>query len=139
MAGLFCACVSSPLASGKAGASLPENVSSGIPDVVVVSGSNYEMGFQYGTQCAAKIKYATAIAKQSAMPYFGVETVLKDLEVISYYADRFNPKMREWIEGMQAGCKAAGYSVSYYDLLLNIILPSELWCRLRNHTRMKPG
>jgi len=107
----------------------PAQTTSPMPPVIVVSGSNYEMGYQYGEQAAPLIYRNLAILKSNVIKAFGKEAAYKDMEVWSYYADKYNPGLRDWLEGMRAGLKKEGYNVSYHDLVLLTVYPAQMWCR----------
>ena len=108
--------------------------------VVVVSGSNYEMGFQYGEQTGdliaanrdstwellnTKIKYTD----QSGDHFLKHEDILEDIKVWTYYIEKYSPKLVEWLYGISAGCLKKGVNVSYVDLVALMVLPQELWSR----------
>lgn len=107
----------------------PAQTTSAMPPVIVVSGSNYEMGYQYGTQAADLIYHNVAITKGQAVARYGEETVDNDQQVWAYYADQYDPDIRDWLEGIRAGCRAQGYRISYNDLILLTIYPCEMWAR----------
>lgn len=104
-------------------------VSTGFPQVVVVSGSDYEMGVQYGNQTAPAIMHNLAIFKSKLFAAYGAETVGKDMQVWDYYLKKYDPALGDWINGIVAGCKEKGYDVSYSDLVLIMVYPTELWSR----------
>lgn len=107
----------------------PVQTASAMPPVVVVSGSNYEMGYQYAKQLAPLIYKTVTVLNSEIIPIYGYETVIKDMQVHTYYADKYNPELRAWMEGILAGCKEQGYEVSYEELMLATVFPSELWTR----------
>ena len=51
------------------------------------------------------------------------------MEVWAYYADKYDPGLRKWLEGMKAGLKKEGYNISYNDLVLLTVYPAQMWCR----------
>lgn len=104
-------------------------VPSGFPQVVVVSGSNYEMGVQYGNQTAPRILHNLAIFKSKLNAAYGADTVGKDMQVWDYFLKKSDPTLVDWITGIVAGCKQSGYDVSYIDLVLLMVYPTELWAR----------
>jgi hypothetical protein len=114
----------------KVNSTTPEvYVSTGFPQVVVVSGTEYEMGLQYGQQTAARLAHNVAIQKNQLYEIYGQETVTTDLRVWDYYIKTYTPAMAEWFRGMADGCSQEGYNLSYYDILLVSYYPSELWSR----------
>jgi hypothetical protein len=101
----------------------------GLPKVIVVSGTNYEMGMQYGEQAAAAINHNIAIFKSRLNKAFGSANVEKDMKVWDYYIRKFDPTLVEWIEGILAGCKKKGVDAGYLDLLAVTVYPAEMWQR----------
>lgn len=99
------------------------------PPVIVVSGSNEEMGQQYASQVPDLIYRNIVLLKSKIIAQYGEELTKSDLQVWSYYADKHDPGLRGWIEGMQKGMKAAGYDVDYLDILLVTVYSGEMWCR----------
>ena len=97
--------------------------------VVVVSGSNHEMGVQYGEQ-AAKLIAANRDATWDLLDdQLDRDTVLKDIKVWTYYLEKYDPKLKDWLLGISDGCKNKGFEVSYVDLVALMVLPQELWAR----------
>jgi len=106
--------------------------------VVVVSGSNYEMGVQYGEQAADLIAanrdvtwnlLDTRVTAFPGGPPLGREVVLKDIEVWTYYLEKYDPQLKEWLLGISKGCKNKGFDISYVDLMAIMVLPQEVWAR----------
>jgi len=106
--------------------------------VVVVSGSNYEMGVQYGEQAADLIAanrdvtwnlLDTRVTAYPGGPPLGREVVLKDIQVWTYYLEKYNPQLKKWLLGISEGCKNKGLNVSYVDLMAIMVLPQEVWAR----------
>jgi hypothetical protein len=105
--------------------------------VVVVSGTNYEMGVQYGEQ-AAKLIAAnrdvtwnlldTGVKGLDGQP-LGREVILKDIQVWTYYLEKWDPQLKTWLLGISKGCKNKGFKVSYVDLIAIMVLPQEVWAR----------
>lgn len=128
---LCIALVMSILLSGyAAAANIPEVQStSASPPVIVVSGTNEEMGYQYGLQAADLIYRNVNMLKSNVIAQYGAELAAADMEVWSYYADKYDPGLRPWLEGMQKGLKAEGYEVAYSDLILTTVYPAVMWCR----------
>jgi hypothetical protein len=104
-------------------------LSTGFPQVVVVSGTDREMGIQYGEQAAAAIVHNVAIFKSRLYDSLGSETTDKDMQVWNYYLTKHDPTYREWLLGIIEGCKHKGYEVSYLDLIMLVVYPTELWAR----------
>ena len=104
-------------------------LSTGFPQVVVVSGTNYEMGMQYGRQTAHAIVHNVAIFKSKLYDKHGSDNVTKDMQVWNYYLMEHDPTLKDWIQGISDGCSQKGYYVSYLDLILLMYYPTELWSR----------
>lgn len=104
-------------------------VSTGFPQVVVVSGSNFEMGQQYGEQAAAAIGHNLAIMKSHLYEVHGKTNVDNDMKVWDYYNKKNDPGLEDWLKGIIKGCKKKKVKVSYYDLVLLMVYPTELWAR----------
>ncbi len=128
MVGLWLMVFQVPSVSYTASAQLPY-MSTGFPQVVVVSGTNYEMGVQYGRQTAAAIFHNVAIFKSKLYDAYGSETVKKDMQVWDYYIRKYDPTLVDWIRGISAGCRSKRFNVSYLDLVLLMVYPTELWAR----------
>lgn len=107
----------------------PAQTTSAMPPVIVVSGSNYDMGYQYGEQAALLISHNLAILKSKVVDKYGEEAAYKDMEVWSYYADKYDPGLRDWWEGMRVALKEKKYDISFQDLVLLTVYPAEMWCR----------
>ena len=128
MVGLWLMVFQVPSVSYTASAQLPY-MSTGFPQVVVVSGTNYDMGVQYGRQTAAAIFHNVAIFKSKLYDAYGSETVKKDMQVWDYYIRKYDPTLVDWIRGISAGCRSKRVNVSYLDLVLLMVYPTELWAR----------
>jgi hypothetical protein len=118
--------------SGSKNSTTPEPyVSTGFPQVVIVSGTNYEMGVQYGEQAAAAIYSNTRIFKSRLYKAIsgGEATVTEDMRVWDYYLNLYDPTLKDWLNGIAQGCANKGYTVSYLDLIILLQYPTELWSR----------
>jgi hypothetical protein len=104
-------------------------VASGFPQVVVVSGTNYEMGVQYGKQAASAIYHNLIIFKSKLYTALGSETVTEDMQVWDYFLMQYDPTLKDWLDGIRQGCYEMGFNVSYADLILLMVYPTELWSR----------
>ncbi len=108
----------------------PESyVSTGYPKVVMVSGSNFDMGRQYGEQAAAAIGHNLAIMKSHLYEVHGKTTVDNDMKVWDFYNKENDPELQDWLKGIIKGCKKQKVKISYYDLVLLMVYPTELWAR----------
>ena len=104
-------------------------VTTGFPQVVVVSGTNYEMGVQYGEQSTAAIVHNVALFKSRLCDKFGSEKVTKDMQVWDYYLKKHDPVYADWLNGIMEGCKRKGHVVTYLDLIALMVYPTEFWAR----------
>ena len=105
--------------------------------VVVVSGSNYEMGVQYGQQAAELIAVnrdvvwnilETKVVDSNNVP-LGRGVIDKDIQVWTYYQKKYDPGLTEWFKGISRGCKNKGFDISYADLVALMVYPQEVWAR----------
>jgi hypothetical protein len=89
-----------------------------IMPVVILQGSDYEMGYQYGQQAGPilvmrkEASWATVLNKQSR------EDVLHTLKAYQWYIRKYAPEIIEEMKGMAAGARDAGYDLTYVDVLL---------------------
>ncbi len=120
-----------PAASSESAFTVPSQpyLPTGFPQVVVVSGTDREMGIQYGKQAGTAIFHNLAIFKSRLYDRFGSETVAKDMQAWDYYLTKHDPSYREWLLGIIEGCKLKGYEVSYPDLVMLMVYPTQVWAR----------
>jgi hypothetical protein len=106
--------------------------------VVIVSGTNYEMGVQYGEQAAELIVenrdvtwnlLDTQVTEYPGGPPLGREVILKDIQVWTYYLEKYDPQLKDWLLGISKGCENKGFEVSCVDLIAIMVLPQEVWAR----------
>lgn len=96
----------------------------GILPVVIVSGSDYEMGYQYGQQAGRYIQKTKEAQWASALKTFNHDEVIRAIKANQHYINEFTPEWLDFMKGMSDGATAAGYAVSYTDvLLINCTLP----------------
>jgi hypothetical protein len=90
-----------------------------IMPVVIMSGSDYEMGYQYGQQAAPYIEMLKFGEWASALRRFGKrERVVAELQVLEQYVREYCPEAIEQMRGISDGAISAGCEVSYTDILL---------------------
>ena len=95
-----------------------------IMPIVVLSGSDYEMGYQYGQQAGHLIERRRDAVWAFSLQRLSREQVEHQLRAIQYYAKQFTPEAIDQFRGIAAGATAAGFDVSDADLLLlNCWLP----------------
>ena len=104
-------------------------VSPGSPQVVVVSGTNYEMGVQFGEQTAAGTYHNVALFKSRAYEAYGKTTVINDVKVWDYFTRKHDPGLVDWLKGIVKGCKNKKYYITYDDIVLLMVYPSEMMGR----------
>jgi predicted choloylglycine hydrolase len=102
---------------------------SNMPQVIMVSGTNYEMGMQYGRKAAPLINHNLTLFKSDLLQYFGKENIKNDMSVWAYYIEKYDPDLKEWLEGISEGCRKEHYKIDYLDLLLITVYPSEMMAR----------
>lgn len=107
----------------------PAEFSKGIPPVVIVSGTNYEMGYQYSEQLAPKIYSLLKRLQTSCYSVYEEQTVINDMRVQLFFSEKYTPGFKEWLEGMSDGCKAMGYQVSVEEMMLIACFTSEFYER----------
>ena len=129
LVGLWLIVFQLPSASFSYGDVPPPYVSTGLPRVVMVSGSNFDMGVQYGEQTAAAISHNVAIMKSELYGIYGKTTVDTDMLVWDYYIRKYDPGLVDWINGISRGCRNRNYGITYQDLILLMVYPSEKWSR----------
>jgi hypothetical protein len=114
-----------PLGAAASGTSAPPPIR-----VVVVSGTNYEMGVQYGEQAAELIAVNRDVVWDDILlPNLDREVIEKDIEVWTYYQKKYDPGLTQWFLGISQGCKNKGFKVSYEDLVALMVYPQEIWAR----------
>jgi hypothetical protein len=97
--------------------------------VVVVSGSNYDMGVQYGEQAADLIAANRDVTWNLLDSAVGHDVAEKDIQVWTYYLEKYDPQLKEWFRGISKGCENKGFEITYTDLVALMVLPQELWAR----------
>ena len=106
-----------------------EALHEGMPQVVVVSGSDYEMGYQCAQQIAPLIWDNHVLTWGALVATYGEEAVLKDAQVWAYYWYEYDPSFKDWVEGMSDGCKEQGYDLSPLEILMISLYPTTMWGR----------
>ena len=93
--------------------------------VVILRGSDYDMGLQYGQQAAAYIDRTREDKWASALRRFSRDDVLKALRANQSFIKRYTPEWIDFMRGMADGASEAGFPVDYEDvLLMNGTLPN---------------
>jgi len=86
--------------------------------VVFMSGSDYEMGFQYGQQAAPYIDQVKVMAWANILRKFERTDVLFALKSNLFYVRKYTPECINMMEGMADGVNSEGYSLTFEDVLL---------------------
>ena len=111
------------------GESLPKNpvretLPPDIHPVAILQGSNYEMGFQYGKFAGHMVERRRDKVLAGLQQKMEQEEIKKGTKAIQYYIKKYAPECIDQIKGIADGSTAAGYNVSYENvLLLNNRLP----------------
>jgi hypothetical protein len=96
----------------------------GILPVVILSGSDYEMGYQYGQQIAPYLDIEKEAKWASALQTQSLEKILYMLKGNQSYIQKYTPENIEIMKGIADGATASGFQLSYTDvLLMNCTLP----------------
>jgi hypothetical protein len=96
----------------------------GILPVVVLSGSDYEMGYQYGQQAGPYLEIETEAKWASALQRFCREKIPSMLKGNQSFIKKYTPENIEIMKGIADGATASGFQLSYTDvLLMNCTLP----------------
>ena len=89
-----------------------------IMPVVILRGSEYEIGYQYGQQVAELIAlkkdlvWAETLSRQPSR-----KTVLHDLKAWQFQIKKFVPNLVPFMQGIANGATEAGYDLKYHDVL----------------------
>lgn len=87
--------------------------------VIILSGSDYEMGYQYGQQVGQYIEIRKDARWASSLRKLGNrKKVIYDLKGFQYYIKKYVPEEIEMMKGIADGATNAGYKLSYMDILL---------------------
>lgn len=92
--------------------------------VIFISGTDADMGFQYGYQAAHYIERNVIETWASALEQFSRDQVHLALKANQHYILEYTPRWIDFMKGMVKGAEKAGVSLKYEDiLLLNCTLP----------------
>jgi len=92
--------------------------------VIILEGSDYQMGFQYGCQAAAFINKTIESKWASSLENFSREEVIKALKANQTFIKTYTPEWIEFMKGMADGARKKGFQITYTDILLiNCTLP----------------
>jgi hypothetical protein len=105
--------------------------------VVVVSGTNYEMGVQYGEQAAKFIAVNrdivwnildTQVLDPDSGEPLGHSVIEKDIQVWTYYLEKHDLELKDWLLGIRRAAKTRGSR-----LVMRILSPSWFTRRKYGH------
>lgn len=120
--GMFIAVVS--FQSGQAQDNLMDVLPPDIHPVVILQGTDYEMGYQYGQFAGHMVERRCEAVLADLLEIMSKEQLEEGLKAIQYYIKKFTPENLDIIRGIAEGATDAGYHVSYKDvLMLNCRLP----------------
>lgn len=90
-----------------------------IMPVIILNGSEYQMGYQYGQQLASAIIWQKdAVWAQSLKEFGNREAIIRELKASMHYTKESNPSALDGLKGMADGATATGYELSFIDCLL---------------------
>lgn len=96
-----------------------------IHPVVILQGTDYEMGFQYGKFAGHMVERRRDKVMATLLQKMSPEDIKKGTKAIQYYIKKFAPECIDQIKGIADGAMLAGYQCPYEDiLLLNSTLPN---------------
>jgi len=112
---LICAAPAFAAESGSGSEPLP----SGIKPVVILSGSDYEMGYQYAQQAIAY--YGPWFYQKTPGVYEPFsDAQIAALKAYQYYVMQYAPENIEYLKGEAAGATAAGVPMTYAEALARL-------------------
>jgi len=96
-----------------------------IHPVAILQGSDYEMGFQYGTFAGQMVVKRRDKVLAALTQKMSPEEIEKGTKAIQYYIKKYAPECIDQIKGIADGATASGHNISYENvLLLNSTLPN---------------
>jgi hypothetical protein len=101
-----------------------DSIPPSILPVVILKGSDYEMGFQYGEQASAYIDLTREDKWAAALRRFRRDEVLRALKANQTFVRNYTPEWLDFMQGLADGATKAGHPMTYTDvLLMNCTLP----------------
>ncbi len=85
--------------------------------VVILKGSDYDMGYQYGQQAGQWMEKRSE-GMWAAVASKTPQDVQNCLNALEYYTKKFAPEAITIMKGMADGAKASGYKLTYNDVLM---------------------
>ncbi|MBA7498490.1 hypothetical protein ES704_01227 [subsurface metagenome] len=90
-----------------------------VTEVIFVSGTNYEMGYDYGYQVAEQIRACVDGCWMKAITKAGnYDEAIGRLQGFQYYIKKYTPELIDEMIGIANGATAAGFKTSYADILV---------------------
>jgi isopenicillin-N N-acyltransferase like protein len=96
--------------------------------VVEVSGSNYEMGFQYGVACPEILKMLDMTYQMFGGRDKAAGLLKKFLPLYLPAAEKYAPEIIEEMKGMAAGAKVDFQDILFLNITYEISTPSVMGC-----------
>lgn len=100
----------------------PKSASGPLPPsimpVVILQGSDYEMGYQYGQQAGHLLVMRKEAIWAAALERYSRENILHTLRAYQWYIKKHASEIIEIMKGMAAGAQDAGYDLTYIDALM---------------------
>jgi len=94
--------------------------------VLFLSGTDFQMGYQYGQQAGPYIEMLKAASWVQVLQDQSRKEILNSLDRFRYYIDKYTPEAMEQMEGMVAGAKEVGVELSLEDVMVINCMPKKL-------------
>jgi hypothetical protein len=92
--------------------------------VVILQGSDYQMGYQYGSQACDYISQQREAKWAAALQRLSREQITRALKINQKFVEKYTPEWIDFMRGMADGATAAGFPADFEDImLLNCTLP----------------
>jgi hypothetical protein len=92
--------------------------------VIILKGTDYQMGYQYGQQAGAYLEKVKEDQWVSALKAYNQDQVHQALKANQFFIRKYTPQYVDFMKGMAEGAASAGYPINYIDvLLMNCTLP----------------
>lgn len=101
-----------------------------IMPIVILKGSNYEMGYQYGQQAGKLLNMRKESAWAQARRELSREKTLELVKIVQWHIKKYAPEAIEMMKGMAEGARDSGFDISYTDVLLSnagVRSPGPTW------------
>lgn len=101
-----------------------------IMPVVILQGSDYEMGYQYGQQAGQYLMVRKESAWAQALQNLSQEKILDVLKASQWHIKEYAPEAIEMMKGMAEGARDSDFDLSFTDILLmnaGARIPGPTW------------